>query len=412
MKISIAFLPALLAALPSPALALGFRIVDHGAEATARGGAFVATADNASAIYHNPAGITQLDGTQIMLNAYTIDVETSFDPSNPGRAFDSTYGWQTAGDLFLTWNPAKSPVALGLGIYSPFGFAVEYPNDAIFRTLGIKGKIQFLTANPVIAFEITPNLSIAVGATINYSRAQLSRGIITPGDEFKLDGEGVGYGVTAGLLWKPHPQHAFGVQYFGPVDIRYSGHARTRVPGFDTTFEVFPGLVVPVSVPRFESEEDTDIKLAFPQTIAAGYSFRPNEDWNVEFNIEWTDWDRLNAPIIGLSRNPNTPLVFDYESSFIYEFGITRKFKGGWSVSAGYLYSENSVPNDVFNPLVADSNRHVVSAGFGRRYEHWDWYLAYQYAYGPGREIDQQTTADGRYRTQSHALSFSIGYRF
>jgi hypothetical protein len=37
------------AALPSTVLALGFRVVDHGAEATAKGGAFAATADNPTA---------------------------------------------------------------------------------------------------------------------------------------------------------------------------------------------------------------------------------------------------------------------------------------------------------------------------------------------------------------------------
>ena len=40
----------------------GFRLPDQDAFATARGEAFVATADNPSAIYYNPAGITQIRG--------------------------------------------------------------------------------------------------------------------------------------------------------------------------------------------------------------------------------------------------------------------------------------------------------------------------------------------------------------
>jgi long-chain fatty acid transport protein len=42
---------------------LGFRIADQNAEATARGNAFTATADNPSAVFYNPAGITELSGT-------------------------------------------------------------------------------------------------------------------------------------------------------------------------------------------------------------------------------------------------------------------------------------------------------------------------------------------------------------
>jgi long-chain fatty acid transport protein len=199
------------------------------------------------------------------------------------------------------------------------------------------------------------------------------------------------------------------------ISARSAWNTRTRPhpnPTFTTPFEVAPGVVLPVEVPRLENEEDFDARIDYPQSIQAGYSFRPTPDWNFEFDLEWTDWDNLNSPIINLSENPDTPLVFNYESSFIYKFGISKKFNGGWKASAGYLYSENSVPNESFNPLVADSNRHVLSAGVGREYEHWNWFLAYQYSYGPHRTIDQQTVADGSYRFQSHAVSFTLGYKF
>lgn len=409
----IRFPALLLTALPTTVLALGFRVTDHGAEATARGGAFAATADNPTAVYHNPAGITQLDGTQFSLSINAITFETTVDPSTPGLDFDSKYEWQPVPDLFATWKPKDKPFALGLGIYSPFGFALEYPDDATVRNIAKKGKIQFVTTNPVVAYQITPQLSIAAGLSLNYSRAKLSRGLgVTSGDDFSLEGEGFGAGVTAGLLWQPAKQHSFGIQYFGPVDIRYHGHARVRVPGFTLPVEVAPGIVLPINVPRTETEEDADVKIEFPQTIAGGYSFRPTDDWNFEFNLEWTDWDRLNTETIHLSKNFDQPLVFNYESSFMYEFGVTKKFPKGWSISAGYIYSENSVPNEAFNPIVPDSNRHVLSAGVGRHYEHWNWYLTYQYAYGPHRTIAQQTFADGSYRFESHAVSFTLGYNF
>ena len=401
------------AALPSTVLALGFRVVDHGAEATAKGGAFAATADNPTAIYHNPAGITQLDGTQFSLSVNALTFESTVDPATPGADFDTKFEWQVIPDVFVTWKGKDQPLALGLGFYAPFGFALEYPEDSVVRNIAKKGRIQFFTANPVVAYQVTPELSVAAGMTINYSRAKLSRGLgVTGGDDFSLEGDGYGAGVTAGLLWQPAKQHSFGIQYFGPVDIRYHGHARVRIPSFTLPVEVLPGVVIPVDVPRTENEEDADIQIEFPQTIAAGYSFRPADDWNFEFNVEWTDWDRLNVETIHLSENLDQPLVFNYESSFLYEFGVTKKFKDGWSLSAGYIYSENSVPNESFNPIVPDGNRHVMSVGVGRRYDHWNWYLAYQYAYGPHRTIDQQTFADGTYRAESHSVSFTLGYNF
>jgi long-chain fatty acid transport protein len=336
---------------------------------------------------------------------------------------DSKYTIQALADTYVTWKSKDLPIALGLGFYSPFGLGIEYPDDSAFRTLGKKATIEFFTANPVIAWKINDQLSVAAGVSLNYSRAKLARGIIIPGDEFQVEAAGFGVGVTAGLLWQPTKQHSFGVQYFGPVDITYSGHARTRIPAFTTQFQVAPGVVVPVQVPRLENEEDSDIELNLPQTITGGYSFRPTDDWNFEFDLSWTDWDRLNSPTLHLSENPDAPLVFNYRSSFIYEFGVTKKFGRDWRVSAGYLYSENSVPNEYFNPLVPDTDRHVLSIGVGRKFEHWDLYLGYQYAFSPHREISRrplpgegsfgdQSLADGSYHFQAHALSLSVGYSF
>jgi long-chain fatty acid transport protein len=200
--------------------------------------------------------------------------------------------------------------------------------------------------------------------TINYSRAKLSRGLgVTGGDDFSLEGDGYGAGVTAGLLWQPAKQHSFGIQYFGPVDIRYHGHARVRIPSFTLPVEVLPGVVIPVDVPRTENEEDADIQIEFPQTIAAGYSFRPADDWNFEFNVEWTDWDRLNVETIHLSENLDQPLVFNYESSFHIRVRRHEEVQGWMESERGLHLLGKLRSNESFNPIVPDGNRHVMSVG-------------------------------------------------
>src|SRR5436309_8567667 len=61
-KTAVFLILGLLLAATASVCALGIRIPNQDAEANARGNAFVATADNPSAIYYNPAGITQLKG--------------------------------------------------------------------------------------------------------------------------------------------------------------------------------------------------------------------------------------------------------------------------------------------------------------------------------------------------------------
>src|SRR5664280_3773860 len=68
----------LLGCLPFTSPATGFRLPDQDAFATARGEAFVATADNPSAIFYNPAGITQLDGSNVRGGIYGIYLDPSY----------------------------------------------------------------------------------------------------------------------------------------------------------------------------------------------------------------------------------------------------------------------------------------------------------------------------------------------
>ncbi len=402
-------LPSTLLALtlaPAVSWGLGIRIPDQNAEAVARGNAFVATADNPSAIFYNPAGITQLDGSHFQAGVYAIGFETRVNLDN-GESFSTTNdAFQFVPQTFSTWKPAGQPVALGFGVYSPFGLALDYPDDTSFRNIAHKGRITMLTFNPVMALQISRTFSAAIGAMVSYGKAELERGVRAPGDKFRFEGDGVGYGFNAGLLWKPHRMHNFGANYRAPFSIDFDGGSHLEFDGFTV-----PTPRGPFPVPGVNQHEDASAKFQFPQTITLGYAFTPTEDWNFEFNLDWSDWDNLNT--VTLKQGSGDVLLpFNWRSSFIYEFGVTKKFRHGLRASAGYLFSENSVPNESFNPSIPDSDRHVFSVGVGQRLSRFSWDVAYQYSYGPSRNISQDTAADGNYRFESHGVSFSVGYQF
>ena len=68
---------------PDKLSAVGFRLPNQDPEAIARGDAEAATADNPSAIYYNPAGITQLEGQNVRVGLYVI---------SPGEKYTSPSG--------------------------------------------------------------------------------------------------------------------------------------------------------------------------------------------------------------------------------------------------------------------------------------------------------------------------------
>ena len=386
--------------LPLPAMALGLRIADQDAQATARGNAFAATADNPSAIYYNPAGISQLEGSQASANFYAIGLSSTYKPNPSGPETKTKYKLQGIPDFYFTTALKSAPVTFGFGAFAPYGLGVEWPDSSTAPFRATKGQMVYYSFTPVVAWKPHATLSIAAGPTINYANTEFQQTLFPLGalQQTRLRGEGTDIGYTAGIQWKPVTQHAFGVSYRSATAINFGGT-------LDTPFSSAPATA----------------NFKFPQHIIAGWSYRPTPAWNLEVNVDWTDWSRLDKVDVKSGGVVAQTLPFNWKSSFFYEFGVTRYFDKGWHASAGYIYSENSVPDATLNPIIPDSDRHIFSIGGGRTYQHWRWDLAFQLAYGPSRTVSGNTytlasgipaPANGTFEFLSHAIALSVGYKF
>jgi long-chain fatty acid transport protein len=388
---------------PNAAKAVAFRMPNQDPEGIARGNAFAATADNPSAINYNPAGITQLEGQNASAGIYLISADTTY-TSPSGKTAQTDTKVQAVPQLYYVDTLKNAPLSFGLGIYAPYGLSLDYGENTPFRTLAENGKLLYACVNPVVAWQIHPTVSIAIGPTLNYSQATLETGI-SPApatDSFRFKGDGFDAGFNAGIFWHPCSMLAFGVNYRSATEVDFDGHSQFK-PYFPRT--------------------STQASLHFPQFVVAGVSFRPTENWNIEFDVDWTDWDSVNQIVFRGTPFHGTPagdptLLLNYTSSFMYELGITRQLGNGYFVSVGYFYSENSSPDKYFNPIVPDGNLSLGSVGFGHHGERWSWALGYHFAYNFGRDVKGSTpslageSADGHYRTLNNAVNISATYKF
>lgn len=394
---------AAVALTPTTSFALGFRIPNQDAAAIARGNAFVATADNPSAIYYNPAGITQLEGQQVQIGVLNyLGINTYYEAPN-GLDAKSEFEVIPVPQIHYTCTPKDSSLSFGLGLYAPFGLGVKWPQNSGFRSIAIESRITYLTVNPVIAWKPHPTLSIAIGPNINYSDVEISRGLAAASDNLRFTGDDVGYGFSGGILWQPHEQWSLGASYRSASRIHYKGK---------TTYD---GL---------GAAADTKATLDFPQIITAGISFRPTPDWNIEVNVDYTDWNTLNSVTLEGTRNLglvpfDLPLQFDWHESWFYELGVTRTLADGWFVSGGYFYSSETCPDQTFTPAVPDTALHVASFGVGHQGEKWRWVVSGQLIMGEKRNINNTQanpftteSANGKYQLIVPTLSVSLSRRF
>src|SRR5882672_3882083 len=114
MKINPGSIVLLAALTPATLHALGTRIADQDPTGTARGNAFAATADNPSAIYYNPAGITQLEGQQFSVGVYSISLNSDF-KSPGGSKFDTKDEILFVPQLYYTISLTNAPLSFGVG---------------------------------------------------------------------------------------------------------------------------------------------------------------------------------------------------------------------------------------------------------------------------------------------------------
>jgi long-chain fatty acid transport protein len=399
----------------------GFRIPDQDAFATARGEAFVATADNPSAIYYNPAGITQLEGNNLRGGFYGIYLDRSFSPPqgspNQGQTYHDQEKTAVVPRIFYTYTPKDSLLSYGLGVYAPYGGQSSWPEDTNFRLVALSGSLTYLTINPVVAVKLPAGFSLGAGLMINYAKMEMSQGLspfyLPPATNFfRFTGEGWSVGYNLGVLWQPHEKISIGATFRSFAKITLDGN---------TEYEQFP------YPPDTHQSAQADFK--FPLTAVIGISYRPTPKWNIELNADYTDWSSFGSNNIHQAAttypvNQDISMQLDWRESWMYELGVTRYFDSGWQVSAGLVYSENSVPDSYYTPLAADMDRYFFSVGTGYKGKRFNFDIAYQFGYGPGHtvtgsqpssNVTQSTTdqtADGRYDFISHAVSVSAGMRF
>jgi long-chain fatty acid transport protein len=415
-----AVLLSTLAALKSSAN--GFGLPDQDAFATARGEAFTATADNPSAIYYNPAGITQLTGDNLRGGLDGIYLDPSYRPStgspNQGRTYYVKNNLAAVPEFFYTHTLKEIPLSFGLGVYAPYGGSISWPQNTGFSVVATKGSLLDFRFNPVVAYKVLPSLSIAAGVMVDYMKLNLEQDLLAYptrfANLFEFTGEGWTAGYNLGLLWQPSEKISIGATFRSQTGVRFSGH---------TEFEAqpLPGLSSPGNRLAYGD-------MTFPMTAVIGISYRPSPRWNLETDANYTDWSSVGTMNIHQRSPPRPfdatlPVVLGWRPSWMVGFGATRYFDHGWHLSGGYAFNENSVPDAHYTPLAVDMDRHFLSVGVGHTGKTLDFDVTYQFGYGPDHTVTgsqpsskpasfANQNADGVYNFISHAVLVSAGLRF
>ena len=394
----VALCVATLAAAATPAVvhAQGFGLNEIGSCAVGRGFAVTgAPCRDASTIYWNPAAATTLEGTSALVGAAVIAVGGKFTSDFTGRADEGDVPTEVPPHAFVNWK-ATPQVALGLGVYVPYGLTSQWKQDFPGRFLAQRASLASIYVQPNIALEvIRGRLSIGGGPVIGHSTVDLRQGLevlsaapqlaaagVIPGTEFeraKLEGSANAVGGHFGIFARLLPTLTVGARYLTSLTFKYDDA--------DAQFsQTATGFRIPTPTPSnpnnyalldtilqkqfaaggalVDQKVSTRIKHPAQAQIGIGFSGLPNTTLSADaIYHQYSSFKEL--PVIFSGAATDRTLIEDYEDIWSYRAGIEYRFPIGIAGRAGFSYAATPAPDETVTPLLPDQDRYNFNVGVG-----------------------------------------------
>ncbi len=392
------------------AMAGSFRIPESGAAAMAQGNAFVGQADDPSAVHHNVAGITGLEGNQFMAGLTVITPESEFKSVGmKDQTFYPPY-------LFYTNHLGDGDWWLGFGVNSPFGLGTDWDNTAPFNVTFIgafgipvttKTELEIAKIAPVLAYKVNDKFSIGFGPeyynvlSVEYNGGGLPLGVPTP---FSLKGDGDGYGFTVGGLYQASDVLRIGLSYHSGVTAKLSGDA-VSLPGNTTADAAYTGRA--------------KLDLNIPDTYAIGINYLASDQFSINVDLDFTQWSDYDKLVFKTAAGVEQLTVDkNYDNVMAWRLGGSYYVDDNWTIRFGYLAEPTPVIESTFDPRLPDADATAISVGGGYDAGSWAINGAYMALTKDDRTVDSDvpstlpTLYDGAYKTTISLLSADITFRF
>lgn len=448
--LKIAGLFVILLSIPSTIYADGFRNPFQSGAANAQGNAFLAQADDASAVYYNPAGIARLRGIQSIVGVEFLNIDTNFENSagtTTENDLGGPFGLPPPAQAFVTVTPRDlgaeffRGLSFGMGLQNMYGFSSKYPDNGPFNTAVIEAKLPLLDIKPTIAYQFTDWLSFGGGVDIFtffsplFGKAKqefMSPGLpnAAVGSRVIIDGTGTTVGGNVGVLFTPvrtesgEPKLNIGFVWRSQADLPLNGDL--IVDGVKTA--------------------DSASGVHFPDSYSAGIAAWPvrniNQEWKLEIDVDYVRWSTNTQTEFRFSDGVTITSPQSWSNSATIGIGTEYKWLSlsklpAWDLSlrGGYNFSMTPVPDVNFTPAFSDSDVHTLSIGLGltchpggkflgfakcgtqERSSAWrnmGLDLAYQLILFEPRTVsgNPNPTVDGKYNTINQAITLSnrIGF--
>jgi len=382
-------------------------------------------ASDAATAFANPAGMTRLGESQLMVGLQPMYGDVKFDTQS------STYGGGNGGNAggfvptgSLSYvRSVSNDLKLGVTAGSYLGLGVKFDDSWAGRYYVQQEDFTTSFLNGAVGYKVNDWLS--VGGALSLVNGQL--GVQTninnvldggPDGRLKFKDTDSDAGWNAGLLIEPRKDTRIGLTYMSKVDLKYKDHTSIHGAG-----PILSGLLQTAAFQNAQSTFDFTLPN---QVMLSGYH-ELTPDLAIMADLGWQNWSQFGqigvvvdtTDLTGTNLSNSTSVDANFQDTWHTALGARYRLNPLWSVSAGFAYDSSPVTN---------SNRSIILP-LDRQYRYalglqYDWRknisfgAAYEYMDAGSAPVNQKgglLTGDlkGRFKDDAfHILALNMNWTF
>lgn len=364
--------------VPATAQAAGYVNSEQSPAGVGLAGAMTARADDASAIFYNPAGLGFQSGLSIVAGITLASPQqsvTSFAPgSDPGG---SIFKAQSANFVLPTIYAAarvSDQIALGLGVFVHHGGGADFqnpddPRPFPGRFAALRTNIQSLTFNPTLSIRIIPEVSVGGGLDIEVGSLEIVRSLALGSAEGRiaLAGSSLAFGGNIGALVRLLDGRLnFGLSFRSALNLRFDS--------------LKVGATAPDGVSLLFPYTQGATNLPTPHTISLGIAGKPARWLTISVDAISSLWSAVHDQRITLSDGGSltqtSVIPRSWRDAYSGRIGVELdlgpvlegKTKFWPKVRVGFGYDQSPVPPSTLDTSVPDADRFFPSLGVSLGY--------------------------------------------
>ncbi len=386
----------------------GFSLFETSVRGNALGGALVARADDPTAVFFNPAGITQLQGTQIAVGASLslgyAEIKTKSQQGDTHTTYNDVtprfipYGYLTREINDRLW--------FGLGLIPRFASSARFPSDWPGRYNSTNALVKGVELNPSFALKVTEKLSLAAGLRVMRLGVTLDQNVPIFDYHSRIKGDSIAPGWNAAVHYKAFDWAYAGISFRSRVNQNVKGRV-TFTGRPDYLRKVFP-------------DTHFDMGINLPAELYSGVVFFPKERLSIETSTVFTMWrcyDHLRStfdePVAGLRQKI---IEKDWHNVWRYQVGLEYKALPWLDLRLGFVYDNEPQPRHTVDYTLPCYDRIMLCSGLGFHWNAWSFDTSYTFKQSKKRDVKARPAdgvLDGELSdTHAHYIGLGVSYKF